>query len=116
MSKDLTKRHFGNDKGFLRVYDYIMTDMHKVDPVAEFTRQTPLDLRLVMALAGERDLNAREQQIVDKLQQERGEGLFSDMLYALTRKSFPSRQAKLLWGEIGDHRKKLEGILSRTPV
>lgn len=92
-----------------------MTDTPRVDPVAEFTRQTPLDLRLVMALAGERDLNAREQQVVDKLKQERGEGLFSDMLYALTRKSFPSRQAKLLWGEIGDHRKKLETILSRDP-
>lgn len=92
-----------------------MIDTPQVDPVAEFTRQTPLDLRLVMALAGERELNARELQIVDKLKQDRGEGLFADMLYALTRKSFPSRQAKLLWGEIGDHRKKLQDILHRDP-
>lgn len=92
-----------------------MIDTPQVDPVAEFTRQTPLDLRLVMALAGERELNARELQIVDKLKQDRGEGLFADMLYALTRKSFPSRQAKLLWGEIGDHRKKLQEILHRDP-
>lgn len=92
-----------------------MIDTPQVDPVAEFTRQTPLDLRLVMALAGERELNARELQIVEKLQQDRGEGLFADMLYALTRKSFPSRQAKLLWGEIGDHRKKLQEIMHRDP-
>lgn len=92
-----------------------MIETTPVDPVAEFTRQVPLDLRLVMALAGERELNARELQIVDKLKQERGEGLFADMLYALTRKSFPSRQAKLLWGEIGDHRKKLHDILHRDP-
>jgi diguanylate cyclase (GGDEF)-like protein len=85
------------------------------DAAAEYTRQVPLDLRLVMALAGERELNARELQIVDKLKEERGEGLFSDMLYALTHKSFPSRQAKLLWGEIGDHRKKLEAALHRDP-
>lgn len=85
------------------------------DPVAEFTRQIPLDLRLVMGLAGERDLNAREQQVVEKLQQERGESLYADMLYTLTRKCFPSRQARLLWGEIGDHRKKLQEILHRDP-
>ncbi|PZP39588.1 MAG: GGDEF domain-containing protein [Pseudomonas fluorescens] len=92
-----------------------MNEAQHNDLISEFTRQTPLDLRLVMALAGERDLNARELQIVDKLKGERGEGLFADMLYALTRKSFPSRQAKLLWGEIGDHRKKLQGILNRDP-
>lgn len=89
--------------------------LQNMDAVAEFTRQTPLDLRLVMALAGERELNARELQTVDRLRQERGDGLFSDMLYALTRKSFPSKQAKLLWGEIGDHRKKLSDVLHRDP-
>lgn len=91
------------------------TPQQAVDPVTEYTRQVPLDLRLVMGLAGDRELNARELQIVEKLREERGEGLFSDMLYALTHKSFPSRQAKLLWGEIGDHRKKLETALHRDP-
>jgi diguanylate cyclase (GGDEF)-like protein len=86
-----------------------------MDAVTEFTRQVPLDLRLVMALAGERDLNAREKQVVEKLQTERGESLYADMLYTLTRKCFPSRQARLLWGEIGDHRKKLTDILHRDP-
>lgn len=91
------------------------TPTPNTDVVAEFTRQQPLDLRLVMALAGERTMNAREQQMIDKLKQERGEGLFADMLYALTRKSFPTRQAKTLWAEIGDHRSKLQRLLSRDP-
>lgn len=85
------------------------------DAVAEFTRQQPLDLRLVMALAGERGLNAREEQMVERLKQERGEGLFADMLYALTRKSFPTKQAKTLWAEIGDHRMNLRQTLGRDP-
>lgn len=86
-----------------------------MDAVAEFTRHMPLDLRLVMALAGERPMNAREEQAIEKLKTERGEGLFADMLYALTHKSFPSRQAKALWAEIGDHRHKLQKALGRDP-
>lgn len=74
-----------------------------------------LDIRIVTALAGDRELNAREQQIVENLQKDRGESLFSDMLYALTRKTFPSRQAKTLWAEIGGHRGTLAEKLGRDP-
>jgi len=91
-----------------------LTDQNPAD-VSELTRQAPMDLRLVMALAGERELNAREQQTIDKLKQERGEGLFADMLYALTHKNFPSRQAKTLWAEIGEHRRKMTDALHRDP-
>jgi diguanylate cyclase (GGDEF)-like protein len=81
----------------------------------ETARQAPLELRLVLALAGERELNAREQAVVEKLQAERGEGLYADMLYALTHKSFPSKQAKMLWAEIGTHRASLLKKLGRDP-
>lgn len=81
----------------------------------ELAQRTPLDLRLVNAIAGERDMNARERQMVDKLKNERGEGLFSDMLYTLTRRNFPSRQAKTLWAEIGNHRNGLRNMLGRDP-
>lgn len=74
-----------------------------------------LDLRIVTALAGDRELNAREQQIVDDMQTKRGESLFSDMLYALTHKTFPSRQAKTLWAEIGTHRDTLAEKIGRDP-
>lgn len=83
--------------------------------LAETARQTPLELRLVLALAGERELNAREQAQVEKLQAERGEGLYADMMYALTHKSFPSKQAKMLWAEIGTHRAELLKKLGRDP-
>ncbi|MBI1308262.1 MAG: diguanylate cyclase [Proteobacteria bacterium] len=88
---------------------------HDNETLADLTRQQPLELRLVMAMAGEREMNAREQQVLEKLQAVRGESLFADMLYALTRKSFPTKQAKTLWAEIGDHRGKLKKLLGRDP-
>lgn len=86
-----------------------------MDDVASLAQRPALDLRLVLALAGERELNAREQQIVDKLKAERGESLFSDMLYTLTRKSFPSRQAKTLWLDVTHHHVNLKKLLGRDP-
>jgi diguanylate cyclase (GGDEF)-like protein len=86
-----------------------------VDDLADKLTGLDLDLRMVLALAGDRDLNAREELIVEKLRAERGENLFSDMLYALTHKAFPSRQAKIVWEEIDAHRQKLKQQLSRDP-
>ncbi|MCA3243802.1 MAG: GGDEF domain-containing protein [Alphaproteobacteria bacterium] len=83
--------------------------------LTETARQAPLELRLVLALAGERELNAREQAQVEKLQAERGEGLYADMMYALTHKSFPTKQAKILWAEISQHRAELLKKLGRDP-
>lgn len=86
-----------------------------LNDVADLVTPSPVDLRLVEAMAGERTMNAREQQTVDKLKAERGESLFSDMLYTLTRRKFPSRQAKTLWADITGHRVNLKKILGRDP-
>lgn len=86
-----------------------------LDELASAAQRPPLDLRLVLALAGDRPMNEREKQQAEKLHEERGEGLFTDLLYALTRKQFPSRQAKILWGDIGNHRTKLAKLLGRDP-
>ena len=83
--------------------------------LADLTRPQPIDLRLVMGLAGDRELNAREQQTLDRLKAERGEGLFSDLLFTLTRKQFPSRQAKTVWADITTHRQALKKQLGRDP-
>jgi diguanylate cyclase (GGDEF)-like protein len=85
------------------------------EALTQIAREAPLELRLVLALAGDRDLNAREQHVVEKLRSERGEGLYADMLYALTHKSFPTKQAKILWAEIGSHRTGLLQKLGRDP-
>ncbi|MFZ2586996.1 MAG: GGDEF domain-containing protein [Alphaproteobacteria bacterium] len=85
------------------------------DMAGVLAQRQPIDLRMVMAMAGERELNAREQQVVDKLKAERGESLFSDMLYTLTRRHFPSRQAKTLWADVTHHRLNLKKLLGRDP-
>jgi diguanylate cyclase (GGDEF)-like protein len=83
------------------------------EQVADFIARGELDVRMVSALAGDRTLNAREQDILEKLFAERGEGLYADMLYSLTHRAFPSRQAKHLWEEITLHRKSLKVKLNR---
>lgn len=83
------------------------------DVLNQVARQLPMDMRLVLALAGERELNAREEHVVEKLKTERGEGLYADMLYALTHKSFPTKQAKMIWTEIAEHRSKISKQLGR---
>lgn len=92
-----------------------IADSKVADDLTDKLANRALDIRMVMAIAGKRDLNAREQLIVEKLKDERGESLFSDMLYALTHKTFPARQAKTVWAEIGAHQQELQAKLGRDP-
>ena len=93
---------------------FSMTE-HTNEKLAELATREGIDIRMVSALAGDRTLNAREKVIVDRLQSERGEAFYADLLHTLTHHSFPSRQAKHLWGEITEHRKSLNTILGRDP-
>lgn len=81
--------------------------------LADMTGRPDLDVRMVSALAGDRTLNEREKHVLGRLAEERGDGLYSDMLYALTYKSFPSKQAKKLWDDIVAHRLLLKEHLGR---
>lgn len=93
--------------------DLFTNDNNAQDREDLCSRSEGLDIRMVMALAGDRTLNAREQSMLERLQQERGEGLFSDLVYALTNRAFPARQAKQLWGDITNHRKRMKTQLGR---
>jgi len=79
------------------------------------TAAAGLDLRLVQAFAGHRSLTAREEGVLAKLKEERGEGLFADILYTLTHKVYPTRQAKYLWEGILAHQATLTHALKRDP-
>lgn len=83
--------------------------------LADMMGRPDLDVRMVSALAGDRHLNEREKDILTRLKEERSDGIYSDILYALTYKSFPSKQAKKLWDEITAHRTSLKNQLSRDP-
>ena len=85
------------------------------EELTEIAVRTDLDLRMVQALAGDRTLNARETDTLNRLRSDRGDSIYSDMLYTLTHRAFPSRQAKHLWEEISMHRYRLKDILHRDP-
>ena len=88
--------------------------VHLKDELADMSTGRPdLDVRMLSAIAGDRTLNEREKNILNKLNSDRGDSIFSDMLYALTYKSFPSKQAKQLWHDILDHRSTLKQTLGR---
>ena len=88
------------------------TENHK-DELADMAGRPDLDIRMVSALAGDRNLNEREKQTLLRLKEERGDGIYSDLLYALTYRSFPSKQAKHLWDEITNHRSAMKTVLGR---
>lgn len=83
------------------------------EQLADIMNRAELDIRMVAALSGDRTLNAREQDLVNRLFAERGDGLYGDMLYVLTHKAFPTKQAKHIWDEITEHRKSLKVKLGR---
>lgn len=72
-----------------------------------------LDIRLVYALAGDRNLNAREIDIVENLYNSRKDHFYCDILYTLTYKSFSPVQAKQIWESILQHRTDLHSTLGR---
>ena len=83
------------------------------EELANIMNRAELDVRMVTALCGDRPLNAREQDTLNRLLAERGDGLFADMLYTLTHRAFPAKQAKHIWEEITNHRKILRVKLDR---
>lgn len=83
------------------------------EELADIMATAELDIRFVIALAGDRTLNARERAILQRMYDERGEGLYSDILSVLTHRSFPPKQARHLWDEITEHRKNLKSKLGR---
>lgn len=87
--------------------EFIQRDLESVMSSPE------LDIRLVCALAGDRNLNAREINIVEKLYDSRKDHFYCDILYALTYKTFSALQAKKYWDGILNHRKDLQIKLGR---
>ncbi len=83
------------------------------EELANIMNRAELDVRMVTALCGDRTLNAREQDTLNRLVAERGDGLYADMLYTITHRAFPIKQARHIWEEITTHRKDINSKLGR---
>lgn len=89
------------------------TKPNREEELANIMNRAELDVRMVTALCGDRPLNAREQDTLNRLLAERGDGLYADMLYTLTHRAFPIKQARHIWDEITQHRKNVNAKLGR---
>lgn len=89
------------------------TKPNREEELADIMNRAELDVRMVTALCGDRPLNAREQDTLNRLLSERGDGLYADMLYTLTHRAFPVKQARHIWDEITNHRKAINAKLGR---
>jgi len=89
------------------------TKPNREEELANIMNRAELDVRMVTALCGDRPLNAREQDTLNRLLSERGDGLYADMLYTLTHRAFPIKQARHIWDEITNHRRNVNAKLGR---
>jgi diguanylate cyclase (GGDEF)-like protein len=72
-----------------------------------------LDMPLVAGLAGERRLTRDERRFIRAARRRRGHGLYSDILFTISHEYFDPEEARHLWKQILDHKKRLSQQLGR---
>jgi diguanylate cyclase (GGDEF)-like protein len=83
--------------------------------VVEQLQEDQIDLAVVRWMAGERAPSSAQRRWLDQLRRERGEGLYSDLVFVLTARRYPLARAQKMWSEIIAHRQALTGALGRNP-
>jgi diguanylate cyclase (GGDEF)-like protein len=83
--------------------------------VVEQLEEQQIDLRIVRWVAGEGEPAPEQKQWLDQLREERGDGFYSDLVFALLGRRYPRSDAHALWDEIVSHRDALAGALGRNP-
>lgn len=73
-----------------------------------------LTLSMVSGLGGDRKLSDDEQQKVAMLLAQRGNGIYSDLMFTLTHQWFPPDDAKEIWHLILKHKYEISSILGRN--
>lgn len=91
------------------------TPVQETVEVIEQLEEEQIDLEVVRWFAGEGDASDRRQQRLQRLQHERGDRLYSDLLFALFGQRYPRREALRAWNAIVEHRDELERVLKRNP-
>ncbi len=80
----------------------------------DFLDQMTLDVELIEAYAGDRELNPAEKAVLDEMKRRRGGAFYSDLLFALTHQYFPTEQAEKLWEQILKHKWWMSERLGRN--
>ena len=83
--------------------------------VVEQLEEQQIDLRIVRWVAGEGEPAPEQKKWLDQLRRERGDGFYSDLIFALLGQRYPQSDAHTLWQEIVSHRDTLRQALGRNP-
>ena len=83
--------------------------------VVEQLEEEQIDLQVVRWVAGEGVPLPIQKQQLDQLREERGDGFYSDLIFALLGRRYSQLDAHSMWGEIVSHRDVLTGTLGRNP-
>lgn len=79
----------------------------------ELDAEEHIDFDFVAREAGDRAMSPAERQRHESVRRNRGDKLYSDLMFVLTHKRYSSRRAKQLWQEILNHKAELESTLER---
>ncbi len=74
----------------------------------------PLPDEFVAGMSGDRELTPEQRAAADRLWQERGKALFSQLLFAVTHQCFPADEAEAKWSAILRHKYELSEKLGRN--
>ncbi len=85
-----------------------------LDDLLRIDSNQKIDFSLIEVLAGERPGTPQEREQVEALYEERGLGIYSDILLALTHEYFDPQEAKQLFSEIIEHKWYLGVALRRN--
>lgn len=73
-----------------------------------------LQLDLIAALAGDRELTAEDRRHFQRLQVKHGDSVYTEMLFVLTHQYFPEESSRYLWRNIVYHKNAIEKTLGRS--
>ena len=83
--------------------------------MVEQLEEQQIDLRIVRWVAGEGEPAPEQRKWVDQLRRERGDGFYSDLIFALLGQRYSQSDAHALWQKIVSHRNTLTQALGRNP-
>lgn len=83
--------------------------------VVEQLEESQIDLTAVHWVAGDKQPNTVQQQLINSLRKERGEEFYSDLLFILLGNRYPKQEAHSIWNKILSHRDSLIQALGRNP-
>lgn len=91
------------------------TEKQSAVDVVEQLEEDHIDLQVVRWAAGEHLPSSTQKKWIQRLQQDRGDGFYRDIIFALTGCRYSGSEAHKTWKEIIAHREVLTQVLGRNP-